>query len=210
MGSMEKLEVNVVTVIGTVAGAFIFDPEVYGEGFYQLELHVERKSGQVDKLPVMVSERLMNVDQDLTGKTLAVMGQLRSYNLFGDGKRKLNIFVFAHETKVLEELEKPVGNEENNAVFLDGFIVKEPTHRRTPLGRDITDLLIAVNRPYGKSDYIPCIIWGRNAEYAARLGVGTPIKVQGRLQSREYVKKLEDGTEEVRTAYELSVSKLNV
>ena len=201
------MENNRVTVVGEVVSPFRFSHEVFGEGFYIFDLAVTRLSGTVDTLPVMVSDRLVDVTQDYRGCQVEVTGQFRSYNRHEGEKRRLKLNIFALELYLVEGAIDP---RESNEIYLDGYICKEPIYRKTPQGREITDLLLAVNRPYGKSDYIPCIAWGRNAEYAAGLSIGDRISVTGRVQSREYTKKLSDTECEKRVAYEVSVSELEV
>ena len=154
---------------------------------------------------LMVSERLMDVTRDYRGCTIEADGQFRSYNRHEGVKNRLVLSVFVREVQFLEEF---TDYTKTNQIFLDGYICKEPIYRKTPLGREIADLLVAVNRPYGKSDYIPCIAWGRNARFASGFSVGTRIQIWGRVQSREYTKKLSETECEKRTAYEVSVSKL--
>lgn len=201
----EKIENNNVSITGEVASAFSFSHEVFGERFYLADIAVKRLSDSEDLIPVMVSERLVDVTEDLTGVTVRVEGQFRSYNRH-EGKSKLILSVFAREWEFVEEEEKSA---KINQIFLDGFICKTPVYRTTPLGREIADLLIAVNRPYGKSDYIPCICWGRNARFASGFEVGMRIQVHGRIQSRKYTKKLSETEFEERIAYEVSVSKID-
>ena len=166
---------------------FTFSHEVFGEGFYMADIAVRRLSDSEDLIPVMVSERLVDVTEDLTGTTVRVAGQFRSYNRHEEKKNKLVLSVFAREWEFIDE---EVENAKTNQIFLDGFICKPPVYRKTPLGREIADLLIAVNRPYGKSDYIPCICWGRNARFASNFTVGSRCAIWGRIQSREYMKKI--------------------
>lgn len=201
----EKIENNNVSITGEVASAFSFSHEVFGERFYLADIAVKRLSDSEDLIPVMVSERLVDVTEDLTGVTVRVEGQFRSYNRH-EGKSKLILSVFAREWEFVEKEEKSA---KINQIFLDGFICKTPVYRTTPLGREIADLLIAVNRPYGKSDYIPCICWGRNARFASGFEVGMRIQVHGRIQSRKYTKKLSETEFEERIAYEVSVSKID-
>lgn len=200
----EKIENNNVSITGEVASAFSFSHEVFGERFYLADIAVKRLSDSEDLIPVMVSERLVDVTEDLTGVTVRVEGQFRSYNRH-EGKNRLILSVFAREWEFVEEEEKSA---KINQIFLDGFICKTPVYRTTPSGREIADLLIAVNRPYGKSDYIPCICWGRNARFASGFEVGMRIQVHGRIQSRKYTKKLNETEFEERIAYEVSVSKI--
>lgn len=203
---MEKIiENNQVSIAGEIISPFTFSHEVFGEGFYMADIAVKRLSDSEDLIPVMVSERLVDVTEDLTGATVRVAGQFRSYNRHEEKRNKLVLSVFAREWEFIEE---EVENAKTNQIFLDGFICKPPVYRKTPLGREIADLLIAVNRPYGKSDYIPCICWGRNARFASCMEVGTHVNVWGRIQSREYNKKINENDVEKRIAYEISVSKI--
>ena len=203
--SEKNLENNKVTVIGQVMSQFTYSHEVFGEGFYMVDLAVNRLSDQEDIIPLMISERLIDVKQDYRGRTLEAAGQFRSYNRHEGSKNRLVLSVFVRELCFLEEF---TDYTKTNQIFLEGYICKEPIYRKTPLGREIADLLIAVNRPYGKSDYIPCIAWGRNARYASAFQVGSRIRIWGRVQSREYTKKLSEMESEKRIAYEVSVSKL--
>ena len=203
--SEKVMENNRVTVIGTIVSDFTFSHAVFGEGFYLVDLSVNRLSEQADVIPLMVSERLMDVTRDYRGCTIEADGQFRSYNRHEGVKNRLVLSVFVREVQFLEEF---TDYTKTNQIFLDGYICKEPIYRKTPLGREIADLLVAVNRPYGKSDYIPCIAWGRNARFASGFSVGTRIQIWGRVQGREYTKKLSETECEKRTAYEVSVSKL--
>lgn len=203
--SEKVMENNRVTVIGTIVSDFTFSHAVFGEGFYLVDLSVNRLSEQADVIPLMVSERLMDVTRDYRGCTIEADGQFRSYNRHEGVKNRLVLSVFVREVQFLEEF---TDYTKTNQIFLDGYICKEPIYRKTPLGREIADLLVAVNRPYGKSDYIPCIAWGRNARFASGFSVGTRIQIWGRVQSREYTKKLSETECEKRTAYEVSVNKL--
>ena len=198
-------ENNQVSIVGEIVSDFEYSHEVYGEGFYMVEVSVSRLSNFVDYIPVMVSERLIDVRGDYMGKYVYISGQFRSFNRHEEKKNRLVLSVFARELEVL-----PDAGEENasNQIFLDGYICKESIYRKTPLGREIADLLVAVNRSYGKSDYIPCICWGRNARFAAGFEVGTHVQIWGRIQSRDYVKKINETDVEQRTAYEVSVSKI--
>ena len=199
------IENNRVTIVGEVVSEFEFSHEVYGEGFYTLNISVNRLSDSVDIIPLMISERLVDVTEDLRGVIIEASGQFRSYNRHEENKNRLMLSIFVRELQLYDNYE-----EENstNQIFLDGYICKPAIYRRTPLGREIADVLIAVNRPYGKSDYIPCICWGRNARFAARFEVGVHVQIWGRIQSREYVKKISEDECERRTAYEVSVSKI--
>ena len=196
---------NQVTIAGEILGNFSFSHDVFGEGFYLMEISVGRLSESNDIIPIMVSERLIDVKQDYTGMYAVVTGQFRSYNRHEETKNRLVLSVFAREIEIMEE---PADDIRPNYIFLDGYVCKPPVYRKTPLGREIADVLLAVNRPYGKSDYIPCICWGRNARFAEGFQVGEHIQIWGRIQSREYQKKLSETEFERRVAYEVSVSKL--
>lgn len=203
---MNNIENNKVIISGEIVSGFNFSHELYAENFYIVDVKIRRFSDTCDIIPVMVSDRMVDTDKDYTGEFVSVTGQFRSYNK-QDGERKLLILsVFAQDFDLIE-IEECCNS---NIIELDGYICKEPKYRETPLGREVTDMLLAVNRPFGKSDYIPCITWGRNARFAGNLEVGTRIKVSGRIQSRDYTKRYADGHEEERTAYEVSVSKLEV
>ena len=194
---MNLIENNKVSITGEIISHFVFSHEVCGEAFYIIEVRVDRLSGGCDIIPCMISERLIDVTKDYYGQMVEVFGQFRSCNKQEGDKRKLMLSVFAQDCTFIEADE--VNQYRTNAIYLEGFICKQPVYRVTPLGREIADLLVAVNRPYGKSDYIPCIAWGRNARFAGNFEVGRGIKIWGRIQSREYVK---------RTAYEVSVSRM--
>lgn len=205
---MEKIfDNNQVTITGEIISDFQYSHQAYGEGFYLVDVSVKRLSGYADAIPVLVSERMMDVRQSYIGQHVKVDGQFRSYNRYEENRNRLILSVFAQELEFVYEI--PEG-EKINWIFLDGYICKEPIYRKTPLGRQIADLLIAANRSYGKSDYIPCISWGRNARFVSGISIGSRVQVYGRIQSREYVKKLDDGVAEKRTAYEVSVSKIEV
>ena len=196
---------NQVTIAGEVVSEFVFSHEVYGEHFFLIDIAVCRLSNSFDIIPVMVSERLIDVKADYRGCILQASGQFRSYNRHEENKNRLVLSVFAREVSLLDN----DSEEQNpNYIFLDGFVCKRPIYRKTPLGREIADVLLAVNRPYGKSDYIPCICWGRNARYADQFEVGSHIQLWGRIQSREYQKKIGEEEYEKRVAYEVSVSKM--
>jgi single-stranded DNA-binding protein len=198
-------ENNQVSIVGEIVSDFRYSHEVYGEGFYMVEISVSRLSNFVDYIPVMVSERLVDVTGDYTGKYVYIGGQFRSFNRHEEKKNRLVLSVFAREFELMEG----AGEEDaSNQIFLDGYICKDSVYRKTPLGREIADLLVAVNRSYGKSDYIPCICWGRNARFASGFEVGTHVQIWGRIQSREYVKKINEAQVEQRVAYEVSVSKI--
>lgn len=201
----KAMDNNQVTIVGTVDSEFTYSHEVFGEGFYMLEVVVSRLSHMEDRIPLMVSERLVDVKESCMGKIVEVHGQFRSYNKHEEGRNRLILSVFVREFSFVGEegtLTRP------NSINLDGYICKPPVYRMTPLGREIADLLMAVNRPYGKSDYLPCICWGRNARFAGKFEVGTHIHLWGRIQSRTYQKRLEDDVVEKRTAYEISVNKI--
>lgn len=186
---------NQVTLVGAISSEFTYDHEIYGEKYYKITLSVTRDSGTVDKIPVLVSERLINIKEYNVNECVLVKGQYRSYNLHGDFKTKLVLFVFANS------FEKMNYSDNYNEVFLEGNITRPPVFRQTPLGREIADIILAVPRGFGKTDYIPCVCWSRTAKYVCDLGMGETIRVAGRVQSRDYVK---DG--ETKTAYEVSVS----
>ena len=201
----KAMDNNQVTIVGTVDSEFTYSHEVFGEGFYMLEVVVSRLSHMEDRIPLMVSERLVDVKESCMGKIVEVHGQFRSYNKHEEGRNRLILSVFVREFSCVGDegtLTRP------NSIYLDGYICKPPVYRMTPLGREIADLLMAVNRPYGKSDYLPCICWGRNARFAGKFEVGTHIHLWGRIQSRTYQKRLEDDVVEKRTAYEISVNKI--
>lgn len=195
---------NKITLCGTVVEAPVFSHEVFGESFYTFKLEIKRLSGQNDVLPIIVSERLMSDKDIITGNRFLIEGQLRSYNILTENKSRLQLQTFAREIFSDDE------GEDTNQITLDGYICKMPIYRVTPFSREIADVLIAVNRAYGKSDYIPSICWGRNARYCQHLNVGDSIHIEGRLQSREYQKRIDEETVISKTAYEVSVSKLSV
>ena len=210
------LENNYLTLVGKVTGEKKFSHEIYGESFYVFNLEIPRLSGNSDIIPITVSERLIKEDTLVEGKKLLVKGQFRSYNSYENEKNRLILTVFAKDIIEVEENNEEEENEMvkkdtiTNEVVLVGYICKKPIYRQTPFGREISDLLLAVNRAYNKSDYIPCIAWGRNARFCQNLEVGTEVKVVGRVQSRNYEKKHEDGTVETRVAYEVSIGSLEV
>ena len=193
---------NVVYLTGRVAEEPRYSHQVFGEGFYETKVEVERLSGLVDVIPVTVSERLLGEGDFEEGKYVSVSGQFRSYNKIADGKSRLMLTVFVRETN--EDLPP-----NTNKIELIGYVCKPPVYRTTPFKREIADVLIAVNRAYNKSDYIPCIAWGRNARFAEKLVVGDKVGLSGRIQSREYRKTDENGVESVRVAYEISVNRLS-
>ena len=193
---------NKVYVKGEIVTEARFSHEVYGEGFYEMDVMVKRLSGEADVLPVTISERLIEAKQLKIGSIISAIGQFRSYNKQIDGKSKLMLTVFVRELLPEDYGKNP------NSVVLCGYICKPPIYRTTPFNREIADILIAVNRAYNKSDYIPCIAWGRNARFAKNLSVGDKIAISGRIQSREYQKKISETESKLLTAYEVSVSKL--
>lgn len=204
------IENNRVCIIGEVVSEFTFSHEVFGEGFYIANVSVNRLSDMVDIIPLMISERLIDVTKDYRGRKIEVSGQFRSYNRHEGVKNKLVLSIFVRELRFIEDDEVPEEQSKSNQIFLDGYVCKPPIYRKTPLGREIADILVAVNRPYGKSDYIPCIAWGRNARFAGGLEVGSHLQICGRVQSREYTKKIGEEEVEKRVAYEVSVSKIDL
>ncbi len=204
---------NHLKLVGKVTSEKKFSHEIYGEKFYIFDLSVPRLSGNADNIPVTISERLLT-NQDITvGAKLEIEGQFRSYNSYDHEKNRLILTVFVKDIQFLENQEEEVEfrkDQISNEVVLDGFICKKPIYRKTPFGREISDILLAVNRAYNKSDYIPCIAWGRNARFCENVPVGTEVRIVGRVQSREYEKKYEDGTVEKKVAYEVSVSSLEI
>lgn len=204
------IENNRVCIIGEIVTEFTFSHEVFGEGFYLANVSVNRLSDMVDIIPLMISERLIDVTKDYRGMKIEVAGQFRSYNRHEETKNKLVLSIFVRELRFLDEYEVPQDQSRANSIFLDGYVCKPPVYRKTPLGREIADILVAVNRPYGKSDYIPCIAWGRNARFAGSLEVGSHLQVSGRVQSREYTKRIDEEEVERRVAYEVSVSKIDI
>lgn len=197
---------NHTELMGTVEDLPLFSHEIYGEAFYLFMLSVERLSGTSDHIRVIASERLLKSCEVVAGDKISVIGQFRSYNAASDGANKLILSVFARDIITDEgyRLQNP------NSLYLNGFVCKPPIYRTTPFGREICDLLLAVNRTYNKSDYIPIITWGRNARFCRDLDVGTNIRVWGRIQSRVYQKKLDDDEYIEKTAYEVSVSRLEI
>ena len=210
------LENNYLTLVGKVTGEKKFSHEIYGEKFYTFNLSIPRLSGNADIIPITISERLITDEMLTEGNKLLIKGQFRSYNSYENERNKLILTVFA---KDVEEIKEPEEQEENemvkkdettNEVVLIGFVCKKPIYRQTPFGREIADLLLAVNRAYNKSDYIPTIAWGRNARFCQNLEVGAQVKIVGRVQSRQYEKKHEDGSVETKVAYEVSIASLEL
>ena len=198
-----KEDTNIVNLRGELEEELTLSHEIFGEKFYSAKIKIHRLSDTYDVLPITISERLLQEVKLSENNLVDVVGQLRSYNKNIDNRNKLVLTVFAREINDVDGDSK-----DPNSIFLDGYICKEPVYRKTPLGREITDLLVAINRPYNKSDYIPSIVWGRNAKFAKNLKVGDRIQMWGRVQSREYEKKLEGGDVEKRVAYEVSISKI--
>ena len=227
------LENNYLTLVGKVTSEKKFSHEIYGERFYSFDLDIPRLSGSSDVIPVTASERLFTDEMLENGTKLLIKGQFRSYNSYENEKNRLILTVFAKDIEKVEEDEEAeneevtenIEGEENeeatrkeafrkdyitNEVVLVGYICKKPVYRQTPFGREIADILLAVNRAYNKSDCIPSIAWGRNARFCQNLEVGTEVKIVGRVQSRNYEKKLEDGTILKKVAYEVSVGSLEI
>ena len=198
-----KDDTNVVYLRGELDENMEFSHEIFGEKFFNAKIKINRLSESHDILPLTVSERLLQDIDIKSNNKVNVIGQLRSYNKNIDNRNRLVLTVFVREIKQVED-----ENKDPNSIFLDGYICKEPIYRKTPLGREITDLLVAINRPYNKSDYIPSIVWGRNAKFAKTLKVGDRIQMWGRVQSREYEKKVENGEAIKKVAYEVSISKI--
>lgn len=201
---MREIENNKVKLTGWIISDFVFSHETFGERFYIVEVSIERKSGTRDILPITVSERLIGKENNFSlWDKVNIFGTYRSYNSNDGEKNRLVLTVFSDEFSIAEEYQ-----EDRNDIFLDGYICKPPAYRKTQSGREITDLIIAVSRPYRKTDHIPCICWSRNARYASSLEVGTRLQIEGRIQSREYQKKISEKEFEKRTAYEVSISKM--
>lgn len=200
----EEMANNKVVLAGDVVTRPQFSHEVYGEGFYEFRLRVLRLSNQSDVLPVTVSERLLAETPIAVGHSITVTGQFRSYNKIADQRSRLMLTVFARTVEPFDAEINP------NTIMLDGYICKPPMYRTTPFKREICDVLLAVNRAYNKSDYIPCIAWGRNARYVNTLSVGNRIQLAGRIQSRDYQKQLSETMHETRTAYEVSIARISL
>ena len=193
---------NKVYVMGEIVSDANFSHEIYGEGFYEFFVKINRLSGQADVLPITLSDRLIQDGMLEKGKSICAEGQFRSYNKLENGKSRLMLTVF------VRELLNEIPDKNPNSILLSGYICKPPIYRTTPFNREIADVLVAVNRAYNKSDYIPCIAWGRNARFVKNLGVGDRVAISGRIQSREYQKRYSDDDVRTMTAYEVSVSKL--
>ncbi len=194
---------NKVYLCGEVVCEPVFSHEIYGEGFYDINLKVQRLSEQSDIIPITISERLFAEKNLTVGSTIAVLGQFRSYNKIVNGKSKLILTVF------VREICEPIKNLNSNIIELTGYVCKEPVFRTTPFKREICDMLVAVNRAYNKSDYLPCIAWGRNARFVSELSIGEKVYLTGRIQSRQYQKKVENNEIEIRTAFEVSINKIS-
>ena len=201
-----KSDNNKVMLAGKIVAPFKFQMEHKGEAFYRTILQVKRQSGQCDLIPLLLSERLLDDTKNYEGQLVSVVGQFRSYNSHEQTKTCLLLHTFVKELDILDSDEEAGSM---NEIFLQGFLCKEPVYRKTPLGREIADVLLAVNREYGRTDYIPCIVWGRNARFVSRLKVGDQIQVTGRIQSREY-EKMEESEKVKKRAYEVSVFRLNL
>ena len=203
----KTLNNNQVVVAGEIASEFVFSHEIFGEGFYMVDLIVSRLSDAYDTIPLMVSDRLFDVNESHLGERIMAKGQFRSYNKHEETRNRLILSVFVREIETIDEDDAEDENRPNQ-IYLDGYICKAPVYRMTPLGREIADVLLAVNRAYGKSDYIPCICWGRNARFAGKLQVGEHVAIWGRIQSREYQKRIDNDQVISKVAYEVSVSKM--
>lgn len=206
---------NHLLLMGKITSDKKFSHEIYGESFYVFDLEVARLSGNSDIIPITISERLITTEELAIGKKVLIEGQFRSYNSYENEKNRLVLTVFAKDIKFQadEEQESEESEKEekvSNEVVLTGYICKKPIYRQTPFGREISDILLAVNRAYNKSDYIPAIAWGRNARFCQNIEVGTKVRITGRVQSRNYEKKLEDGTTQTRVAYEVSIGSLEI
>lgn len=195
------MENNIVKLNGTIKSEFKFSNSQFGENFYMAEVAVARISGVEDRIPIVISDRLINVKEEHSGKFISIVGQFRSHNRYDEGKNKLFLYVFVKECEISDQKKA----DDLNCIEITGFVCKPPVYRTTPLGREITDLFIAVNRPYGRTDYIPCISWGRTAKYTKNFKAGDCYSIIGRIQSREYVKEIASEIIERKTAYEVSI-----
>lgn len=204
--SFGNIKDNIVFIVGEVATRPAYSHEVKRERFFELYVETERESGTYDRIPVLISERLPNAKKIWCGDRVGISGQFRSYSFKENGRKVLKLFVFA---KDIEVYDNSCVKKDDNRITVSGLICKKPTLRTTPKGRVLSDLLLAATRPlYRKTDYIPCVVWGRNAEYISRMKEGAFVEVAGRIQSREHTKILENGETETRTAYEVSVYSL--
>lgn len=196
-------ENNKISLVGEVISAPKLSHETHNEKFYTVKVDVKRLSGDIDTLEIIISEKLYDIEKIELGTRYYIEGEIRSYNYYVSEteRRKLVINIFAKNLSIAEETD----DECLNNFELIGHICKKPIYRKTPFDREISDILLAVNRLYGKSDYLPCIAWGRNAKFASTLEIGDKIKITGRMQSRQYTKKLNDNEEEKKIAYEMSI-----
>ena len=199
---------NQAVIIGTIESEFELNHEIYAEKFYTFNVSIPRLSGAADSVRIMISERLIMDGEYKVGDRVEISGQFRSYNSYDNGSNKLVLTVFAKDIVLCDEENDETKNP--NSLFLNGYICKEPVYRTTPFGREITDILLAVNRSYNKSDYIPIIAWGRNARFAKNLQVGDNVKLWGRIQSRKYQKRLSEEEVVTKTAYEVSINRMEL
>lgn len=200
----EMMNNNIATICGVVSEEPKFSHQMYGEGFYESAITVSRLSEQSDIIPFTISERLLSDGKVAIGNTITITGQLRSYNKLTDGRSKLLLTLFVRDLVETDESKNP------NTIDISGYICKAPVYRMTPFKREICDILLAVNRAYNKSDYLPCIAWGRNARFVKDIAVGEKIFINGRIQSRNYQKVNEDGSIDVRIAYEVSINRIGL
>lgn len=200
-----NIENNSVVIGGTIESAPEFSHEIYDEKFYKFEIKSKRLSNYEDILPVIISERIIDLSLLKVGKIVKITGQYRSHNMQNGQKNKLVLSIFVKEIELTDDESVLT----TNNIDLIGYICKEPVYRKTPLGREIADVLIAVNRTYKKSDYIPCILWGRNAKYCESLNIGDEVKLSGRIQARQYEKRIDENNTIKKVAYEVSVAKFN-
>ena len=205
---MNYSENNHLVLVGKIVSEKTYSHEIYGEKFYVFNLEVVRLSSTTDIIPITISERLLTSLDITIGREVKVEGQFRSYNSYENERNRLILTVFAKE--ISEAVHEEGKEEVTNEVQLLGYVCKKPIYRQTPFGREIADILLAVNRAYNKSDYIPCIAWGRNARFCQNMEVGAEVKITGRVQSRSYEKKHEDGTVEARVAYEVSIASMEI
>lgn len=210
MSENSYFENNHVNLSGIICDEPLFSHEIYGEKYYTVKLSVERLSSNTDVIPLTVSERFFGEYYPRLNDCVTVSGQYRSYNNYSGVGNRLILTVFVKEIAKIDDEEGEYSELNPNRIYLDGYICKPPSYRTTPFCREISDILLAVNRSYNKSDYIPCIAWGRNAKFAQNLPVGTNLKIWGRIQSREYQKHLSETETVLKTAYEVSVSKMEV
>ena len=200
----ELMNNNIATVCGVVNEEPKFSHQMYGEGFYESSIIVSRLSEQSDTIPFTISERLLSDGRVEMGKIITITGQLRSYNKLTEGRSKLCLTLFVRDLVETDETKNP------NTIDISGYICKPPVYRMTPFKREICDILLAVNRAYNKSDYLPCIAWGRNARFGKDIAVGEKIYINGRIQSRNYQKVNEDGSIDTRVAYEVSINRIGL